>query len=398
MLKTDCPWYDVDIFCTVIDNFGDIGVAWRLARQLSSEYEQRVRLWVDDLKVFSHLVPEISQAVFSQDYLSINIRLWQRDHFPLDIQPARLVIETFACEIPTSYRQLMKKVRPFWINLEYLSAEDWVVGCHLLPSLQADGLEKYFFMPSIRANTGGLLREKALIIERDAFQHNRQSQIDWLNQYQLPIAPSNHLTLSLFSYENLHIPAVITHLRTSPQPVTLYLPNSKSLHSLNHWLNAPLDVGDCYQDGQLTIHVIPFLPQREYDKLLWLCDLNFIRGEDSLVRAIWAGKPFIWHVYPTEDQAHLEKLDAFLHHYYPNHEVEDKPLVRLTQQWNQQTATKEISPSIQVTLSILLTQLAETQQHAKQASDQQIMRPSLCEQMMTWVQKQSSAKRSINGH
>ncbi|MEO7887531.1 MAG: elongation factor P maturation arginine rhamnosyltransferase EarP, partial [Polaromonas sp.] len=36
-----------DIFCKVIDNFGDIGVCWRLAADLASR-GHKVRLWVDD--------------------------------------------------------------------------------------------------------------------------------------------------------------------------------------------------------------------------------------------------------------------------------------------------------------------------------------------------------------
>ena len=46
--------------------------------------------------------------------------------------------------------------------------------------------------------------------------------------------------------------------------------------------------------------------------MLWACDLNLVRGEDSLVRALWAGQPFVWHIYPQHDNAHHAKLDAFL--------------------------------------------------------------------------------------
>ena len=41
-------------------------------------------------------------------------------------------------------------------------------------------------------------------------------------------------------------------------------------------------------------------------------DWNFVRGEDSLVRALWAGKPFVWQIYPQHDGAHWDKLTAFL--------------------------------------------------------------------------------------
>jgi uncharacterized repeat protein (TIGR03837 family) len=69
--------------------------------------------------------------------------------------------------------------------------------------------------------------------------------------------------------------------------------------------------GDTYHCGNLTLHALPFLRQEDYDKLLWLCDLNFVRGEDSFVRAMWAGKPLVWQIYPQEDDAHRPKLDAF---------------------------------------------------------------------------------------
>jgi uncharacterized repeat protein (TIGR03837 family) len=46
--------------------------------------------------------------------------------------------------------------------------------------------------------------------------------------------------------------------------------------------------------------------------MLRACDLNFVRGEDSLVRALWAGQPFVWHIYPQDDNAHHAKLQAFL--------------------------------------------------------------------------------------
>ena len=46
--------------------------------------------------------------------------------------------------------------------------------------------------------------------------------------------------------------------------------------------------------------------------MLWACDFNAVRGEDSLVRALWAGQAFVWHIYPQHDNAHHDKLGAFL--------------------------------------------------------------------------------------
>ena len=36
-----------DVFCRVVDNYGDAAVCWRLARQLADEHGARVRLWID---------------------------------------------------------------------------------------------------------------------------------------------------------------------------------------------------------------------------------------------------------------------------------------------------------------------------------------------------------------
>jgi uncharacterized repeat protein (TIGR03837 family) len=63
------------------------------------------------------------------------------------------------------------------------------------------------------------------------------------------------------------------------------------------------------------VHIIPFVSQDRYDELLWACDLNFVRGEDSFVRAQWAARPFVWQIYPQDEDAHWIKLTAFLDRY-----------------------------------------------------------------------------------
>lgn len=73
--------------------------------------------------------------------------------------------------------------------------------------------------------------------------------------------------------------------------------------------------GDLLHSGNLTIKLLPMTDQAGYDRLLWSCDLNLVRGEDSFVRAQWAARPFLWHIYPQEEQAHMVKLDGFLDYY-----------------------------------------------------------------------------------
>jgi uncharacterized repeat protein (TIGR03837 family) len=123
-----------DIFCRVIDNFGDVGVCWRLARQLAGEHGLAVRLWVDDLAAFRRLCPAIDAGRAVQSWQGVDIRLWP-EPFP-EVEPAGVVIEAFACELPERYVRAMaaRVARPRWINLEYLSAEAWVGECHGLAS------------------------------------------------------------------------------------------------------------------------------------------------------------------------------------------------------------------------------------------------------------------------
>ena len=149
-----------DIFCNVIDNYGDIGVCWRLARQLAHEQGIAVRLWVDDLSSFHRLCFEVDAAQEQQVCLGVEVRHWT-DFFPR-VEPAHLIIEAFACQLPTSYIEAMaaQTRQPVWINLEHLSAEDWVAGCHGLPSPHPSlPLTKYFFFPGFTPDTGGLLLE-----------------------------------------------------------------------------------------------------------------------------------------------------------------------------------------------------------------------------------------------
>src|SRR5687768_15970895 len=159
-----------DIFCRVIDNFGDIGVCWRLARQLAYEYDQIVRLWVDDLVSFSCIAQAIDPNIQCQIMQGVEICHWQQVF--AKIEPAEVVIEAFACELPDVYvaALLQQKKRPVWINLEYLSAEPWVTEYHGLPSPHPRfPLTKTCFFPGFVQGTGGLLREKDLLAQRDAF-------------------------------------------------------------------------------------------------------------------------------------------------------------------------------------------------------------------------------------
>ncbi len=306
-----------DIFCTVVDNYGDIGVCWRLARQLANEHGLAVRLWVDDLRSFGKLCSELDPALDRQYCRGVQVLFWPFD-FP-EAKPADLVIGAFACQLPQSYLEAMaaRESQPVWLNLDYLSAEDWVEGCHKLPSPHPNlPLTKYFFFPGFTDKTGGLLLERGLLARRDAFQADSAAQVRYWDGIGVPQRETGELRVSLFSYENDAMPGLLAVWEQGGQLVTCLVPEGRALPQVQAYFGKQAGkVGDVWQRGQLRVHVLPFVEQERYDELLWACDVNFVRGEDSCVRAQWASKPFIWQIYPQDDGVHHEKLEALLQRY-----------------------------------------------------------------------------------
>ena len=296
-----------DIFCRVIDNHGDLGVCWRLSADLAQR-GQSVRLWVDDASALVWMAP--------QGYKGVEVRTWPNDAAlqALALDPAfaigDVVVEAFGCELPEAFQALMVRgAVPVWINLEYLSAEAYVARSHGLASPvmsgPARGATKWFYFPGFTPDTGGLLREPDLQDRQTAFDRGA-----WLKALALskPIQPHEQL-ISLFCYEPAALPGLLQQLSQAEQPTRLLVTQgrpSAAVAAATQALHMPSSGKD-----QLHISHLPYFSQTEFDHLLWACDLNFVRGEDSLVRALWAGKPFVWHIYPQDDLAHHDKLQAF---------------------------------------------------------------------------------------
>jgi len=292
-----------DIFCRVIDNYGDIGVCWRLARQLAREHGWRPRLWVDDLRVMARLAPPVDPKAATQRVDGVDIVHWTRPAPPLE--PGDAVIEAFACDPPAEFVQRMNdRVRPpAWVNLEYLSAENWIESCHALPSLQPGGLRKFFFFPGFTSATGGLLRERGLLAERDALQADPAARAAFLLGAGVPALRADERLVTLFCYPDAPVSALADVLTGDGTPTLLAIAPGVASHLTEA------------ARGPLRIVRLPFLPQPDYDKLLWSADLNFVRGEDSFVRAQWAARPMVWHIYPQAGSAHVDKLQAWLRRY-----------------------------------------------------------------------------------
>ncbi|ANH67062.1 elongation factor P maturation arginine rhamnosyltransferase EarP [Mitsuaria sp. 7] len=275
-----------DIFCRVIDNYGDLGVCLRLARDLAQRGAQ-ARLWSDDLSPLAWMQPEPVEG--------LACRPWDDS---VGVDPGDVVIETFGCELPQDFIAAMaaRPVKPAWINLEYLSAESYVERSHGLRSPQFSGpgagLEKRFFYPGFSGRTGGLLREPGLIEAVDA--HDGTA---WLDGRGWAPAPGERV-LSLFAYPHAPLAAFLEAL--GPGWLLLLCPGAPQA-----------ELPPLLRPGQRAI-ALPALSQADYDRLLWSCDLNLVRGEDSFVRAQWAGRPMLWQIYFQDDGAHGPKLEAFL--------------------------------------------------------------------------------------
>lgn len=307
------------IFCKVIDNFGDIGICWRLARQLTAEHGVAVTLWVDDLPSFRRICPPVDVAAAIQSIEGVAVRHWRTQDgafTPADV--AEIVIEFFGVDIPPGYIDAMAacQPRPVWLNLEGLTAEEWVEGCHTLPSSHPRlPLTKHFYFPGYTGKTGGLLRETGLAVARHAFQHDVAARSAFLGGLGVTQREQQALLVSLFCYPYAPVAALLQAWRQGAQAVTCLVPEGVAADALHAFFGRAARAGDAATQGALTVRVLPFIPQPEYDRLLWACDLNFVRGEDSWVRAQWAGKPFVWHIYAQDENLHHKKLRAFLQRY-----------------------------------------------------------------------------------
>jgi uncharacterized repeat protein (TIGR03837 family) len=298
------PPLSFDVFCRVVDNFGDIGVCWRLARQLAAlPAHPPVRLWVDDLAVFARIEPLLDRHANAQAIQGVDVVHWTEP--ALALQPHAVVIEAFACDPPTDFVERMRQTDSLWVNLEYLSAEPWVESCHALPSMQATGLRKTFFFPGFTPATGGLLREPALLAKRDTWLARPPLRYTLLRacgvpERQLAMLEAGARQVMLFCYPDAPVLALLRALQAQRIPTVILRPTG---------VCPRLVAGE---PGNVYVHDVPFLDQTGFDHLLWSSDLNIVRGEDSLLRALWAAKPMIWHIYSQEQGVHMDKLLALL--------------------------------------------------------------------------------------
>jgi uncharacterized repeat protein (TIGR03837 family) len=310
--KSPIVW---DIFCRVIDYFGDAGVCWRLSKILQNEHGITVRLWIDDLATLQKLLPALDVNVPEQFIEGVYIHLWITE-VSIVAGDGQAVIEAMGCGLPQSLIQRMacQEQPPIWIILEYLSAEVWVDAYHGLaspPSINA--LERYFFFPGFSSSAGGLLREHDLIERRSEFDWDARCQ--YWRSLGCALGASGVPVISLFAYPDSPVEGLLEGMRVASKPMVLVVPEAPLLSTIKAYCGVDSPLLEPWTWGGVQIWPIQFLAQSEYDNLLWACDINFVRGEDSFVRAQWAARPMVWQPYRQTENTHALKLQAFLDRY-----------------------------------------------------------------------------------
>lgn len=260
------------VYARVIDNWGDIGFAWRLARGLHARGE-RVRLVVDDDRALAWMAPGRGPEPRVQPWPGA-----------ADGAADDVAVETFGCGLPPEARA------DVFVNVEHLTAEPFAARSHGLPS-PTDGRTVWFFFPGLDADTGGVLGPP---IPRPA--RSGPPSID-------------ERLVTAFGYPNGAWPGLLDALAADGVPTRILAlpgPSTEALRAL---------LGPTLARGLLRAEPIGFRSQDGYDRLLAAADLNLVRGEDSLVRALRAGRPFLWQAYVQADGAHVAKVRAFAERY-----------------------------------------------------------------------------------
>ena len=285
----------IDIFCQVIDNYGDVGVTYRLAREFKRVYPNK------KLRFVINQTEELNLIRKSED---IEIILY-KDISKIE-NSADLIIESFGCEIPKEYMDKALKNSKLIINLEYFSAEKWVDDFHLQESFLGGNLKKNFFIPGLSEKSGGILLDNEFLERKKKVEANKEYYLE-----KFEIKEKYDLIGSVFSYEK-NFDSLIEELKKLDKKVILLILSEKTQKNFIKYF----DNGNNYD--KIKFVKLPFFTYDKYEELLALCDFNLVRGEDSFVRALLLGKPFLWHIYPQDENTHIKKLESFLEKYCSN--------------------------------------------------------------------------------
>ena len=316
---------EILLLCKVVDNYGDIGFVYRLARALSDlDGSLRLALAVSDLASFAYMAPGLDASLSYQRYCGWDVLDWNdaaacsgwcREH------GVRFVLECFQCGRPDWLEDylfgggLPAGQTAHVVNLEYLTAEDWAEEFHLLKGgTRSPSVKKVNFLPGFTPRTGGLLLDRAFMrlladrgTARASFARSIASRASPGGGAAAPVdlAPGC-CTVLVFSYERDFAPLVRAFERchAEGERLAVYLAPGRGAASFRTAYEG--------EGCRFPLVELPRLDQEVWDALLASCDLAFVRGEESFARACLASRPFVWHAYRQDGAFHLVKLAALL--------------------------------------------------------------------------------------
>lgn len=278
----------ITIFCRIVDFFGDAGFCWRLAVALKQLGVRHVILVIDRLNILDEL--RGTERLAGVTVLPWNVAedQWQRHGVPPEHR-ANLVIEAFACNPPKVYLEALSP-QAQWITLDYLATEPWADSVHRqlspLPTLPHPAAShRRWWVPGFSAATGGLLH--------GGWRHITASERHaWRRELSGKSIDKDVFLVLAFGYADAR------------------------WEDLQRLFDQALPAG--FKSYRLWQPKGIEFSQREFDEILQACDLNFVRGEDSFVRAHWAAAgpwrvPFVWQPYRQEGKAHGHKLAGWMH-------------------------------------------------------------------------------------
>ncbi|WP_288958746.1 elongation factor P maturation arginine rhamnosyltransferase EarP [uncultured Treponema sp.] len=327
---------DITILCRVVDNYGDIGFVYRLARELSSLSsieKTQLRLIVSDLKSFNAMAlpPGISTSLAVQNYNGWKVIDWNacaEGKCEFTEHPPKIILECFQCGRPEWLDEILFSAQTTQtvqiVNVEYLTAEDWADDFHLLKSGTRSALvKKINFMPGFTKKTGGLVLDKHFV----SCVHSKTAALECLKKYASKktvalIEDTNLFRVIAFSYERNfenEACALSEFAKNSGRKVQVLLAPGLG--------NVPFKKAAAAFKN-ISVYDLEYLPQLAWDALLTLADFSFIRGEDSFSRACLSGIPFVWHAYPQEEEFQLVKAAAVLKRMEPFFSAGDMSLVK----------------------------------------------------------------------
>ena len=314
----------IDIFCEIIDNFGDIGVVYRISKELKKIFQNvRIRIVLNRLEEFK----AINKKVKDTDYQEIDGLICVTEKYVKEnietFGVSDVFIEAFGCNVPEEYVKQAKENSKLWINLEYLSGEKWIEDFHLCESLiDSKTLKKIFFMPGFSEKSGGVIIDSGFL---ERMKYGKENRDEVFKKYFKDFDLKDKFIGTVFSYEK-NFENLLETLKNYEKETVLLLMGEKTQKSFSEILKKNLteDYGNVVKYGKITMIYSDFFSQEEYEEIISASDFNFTRGEDSFVRGIILGKPFMWHIYLQEEKAHMDKIKAFTERFKESVEVSEE--------------------------------------------------------------------------